>query len=65
MSRKSERTFKRRETRHSECDCCETAAERIDELRQCLLGGINVVRRGKDRQLQWADAAERLLASTK
>jgi hypothetical protein len=36
VSEKSERTFKRGETRHIHCDCCERAAERIAELEAAL-----------------------------
>ena len=58
---KSDRTFKRGETRHSDCDCCEHAAERIDELRQSLIGGVEGVKAKRDLT-KWAEANERLLA---
>lgn len=60
-SSKSERTMARGETLHSCCDCCEHAAERIDELRQSLIGGIGGVKAGRDLT-KWAAANERLLA---
>jgi hypothetical protein len=61
MSKKSQRTFKRNETQHVDCACCEHAAERIEELRQSLLGGIHLARTSSPMML-WADANERLLA---
>ena len=42
-------------------DCCEHAAERIDELRQSLIGGIEGVKSGHDLA-KWAAANEKLLA---
>lgn len=36
MSQASEKTFSRKATLHSECDCCEHAAERLEKLRRAL-----------------------------
>lgn len=61
MTSKADRTMARGETMHSCCSCCEHAAERIDELRQSLIGGIEGVKAKRDLT-KWAEANERLLA---
>lgn len=60
-SEKSDNTYRRRETIHAACLCCEHAAHRIFDLRQSLIGAIEAVKFGRPLSREWAEANERLL----
>jgi hypothetical protein len=60
-SEKSDNTYRRRETIHAACLCCEHAAERIFDLRQSLIGAIEAVKAGRSLSREWVEANERLL----
>lgn len=61
MSEPSDDTYRRGETIHGACLCCEHAAERIFDLRQSLIGAIVAVKTGRTLPMEWAEANERLL----
>lgn len=61
MTENSDKAFTRKEVRHSECACCEYAANRIHELRQVILGSVNAAKSGRPQGEQWVEAVEKML----